>query len=257
MNGFTFVTVVKDNYDDLEKTLSSIDCFSRLFASSLIIVDGSVSNTLTLSVIKSTISSPELISSLVYIELAPNGVYGAMNAAIPHLNQKFVCFMNSGDSICFPGFAIMAEIALAGSTDKVYYGHPLWLNSSKRAGLQLPFNFARIRLPIIGRMPNHQCMLIPSSSHSQLFYNYFDFPIAADLDLKLELLGRLDYVDTGLVVVSCKPGGISQRIDSFRSLLNRTLEYGKIIAKYYGFLPSFVSGVIFALWHSRKLLIKS
>jgi len=257
MKDIVFVTVTKDNFDDLQSTLFSINNFSKVWDISLIVVDSSSNHQQTLEVIGKNITSIRLQKSMLILEDAPKGVYHAMNKAIPHLSGKYVCFMNSGDVIHPLGFGKMMKQASVSTSEKVYYGHPIWLDGTNKVGLKLPFGLHRLRIPFLGRMPNHQCMLVPVSAHSHLYYNFDKYPIAADLDVKLALLRKLEFIDTRLNVTLCKPGGISQQINSFSILFKRAIEYSLITGKYYGLLTLILSWIFFVLWHSRKLLARS
>ncbi len=90
----TIVTINYNNYDNLRKTLQSLEIIRNYeHKIQLIFVDGG-SNDGSVELMRDFIFENKII-----INGPDTGIYNAMNKSIKHINGKYVWFVNSGDEI--------------------------------------------------------------------------------------------------------------------------------------------------------------
>ena len=250
----SIVTVVKDNPEGFAVTLRSF-CSASLFAKfEVIVIDSSIQDLTINNVInRETKEFPGL--KCKYYWYPPRGIYEAMNRSLHLCDSKFICFINSGDSIIPRSWLNFILLSQRIPSRYVVYGHTSWSNPSKRVGLVLPFNLHKKIIPFLGRMPNHQCMLIPLHLQRQHPYLLSEYPIAADLEFKHFVNSQYVLYDSSLTIVKSAPGGASQSISSFSDLFMRAFEFSRIQLLHVGFTSSVITFANFIVWHSRKVLL--
>jgi len=237
----SFVTINLNNANGLTDTITSYLRLLKLVDSNrtsleLIVIDGASSDG-SLGVlhehaktIDKSVSEPD------------SGIYNAMQKGVNLATKQFICFMNSGDVISPDGMLHLIEIAR--NTSDAHSGHPLWSTKVRE------FPFAKY-CPLLLRMPNHQCMLIPRQF---VLDHPFDlrFPIAADLDQKLALhrAGLLRYHSISTTI--CDGNGVSRTIDDLSSLAQRAKEQATVALKHYGFFMAAINYLFFIGWHLPK-----
>lgn len=239
-NSIGFITVNLNNSDGLDRTIRSYNKLKEILPpevrTELIVIDGGSNDSSIETIYSNTTSITK------YISEQDDGIYDAMRKGVELASTNFICFMNAGDTIIPEGMLKLIESAQDANT--AHSGRPFW-NSKIRE-----FPFARHCAPLL-RMPNHQCMLIPRQF---IIDHPFDqkFPIAADLDQKLELhrTGRLLYHN--IPTTTCDGGGISRRIDGFQALTKRAKEQATVANKHYGPLLGAINYLLFIGWHWPK-----
>ena len=249
----SLVSVVKDDPEGFARTIDSFCNASLLAKFEVIVYDGSVYDQTVEEVLHQKISNYPNLQCRYYWD-TPNGIYSAMNNALAHCNSQFVQFINSGDCVDPQSWLKFIILSKSSPSNELNYGHSSWNNKSGNVGLVLPFEYHKNLVPFLGRMPNHQCMLIPTIFQKLHPYKSQKFPIAADLDFKHFANTQYLLNDTGLTIVISTPGGASQKITTFNQLLKRAREFSSIQFIYQGYLSGLITFFVFLSWHSRKVL---
>jgi glycosyltransferase involved in cell wall biosynthesis len=184
------------------------------------------------------------------------GIYDAMNKGIRCVTGQAILFMNSGDCIINHGFQCLIRyfgiVICEKKEATVIYGNNIWRGSLKPGANWLP-NY----LPLLGRLPSHQVMLIPIELQRRSPY-LAEFPVSADQDFKIHLV-KLGIVYRHISENICisSVGGVSQHIKNHANLIERSKETYRIFRKHYGYLWGVIYSLLFYMWNLRKILICS
>lgn len=251
----SILIVVKDDQKGLAATLNSLhNLYSHARALSLplliqiIVKDGSKAPLLSSSRLQGKFS----ILKIQYIHGNDNGIYDAMTCAFNISCGDYVTFLNAGDTVIPENYlraycslyTVMPQTILYGYTDwynKSSPGLPLWID--KFVGIQ----------PYLGRLPNHQAMLIPRDIQNQLGFNS-SFSVSADKDFKIRAAKFFSYFNLDYSIVTSRPGGRSQSIRNINHLCCRTNELFRLMNSNFGLIQAVAYSILFFIWNSRKLI---
>ena len=199
------VTVVKDDLEGLEVTLSSLQ-EQNLEGVEYIVIDSSLNR----SDVAERVSSREAPhSSVRWVE--PEGIYSAMNQGVQLSRGEYIYFANAGDSFASPD-------SLSDIHKVIQQSHPVWVmgpieivEQSGRIVVSPTWNFAveQPRLFARGLFAPHQGTFARTSSVREL--GGFDtlFEIAADYALFLKLTQLSDPLVVDFPIARFSEGGAS------------------------------------------------
>lgn len=130
------------------------------------------------------------------------GIYDAMNKALPKITGKWVYFLGADDEL-LPGFSAMAE-QLADEKN-IYYGNVL-ADGVKRSGLISPYYMAKGGI-------YHQAIIYPKAVFDTYKYDT-KYRIAADyaLNMKLYKDKRFSFVYIDIIIAKYNHTGISSQV---------------------------------------------
>lgn len=241
----SFVTVNYNNHVGLEKTIEGLVGLNNLlslkkteFKVELIVIDGH-SGGADKKILRKYAEHLDIIVSEEDL-----GVYDAMNKGIELATGEYINFMNSGD-VPISNNIIKVLKSLDGLN--CVYGTGEWTSKPKSIMVNSISSFWC-------KMPNHQAMFIPRHWHLENKYN-LNYPIAADLDIKLKLNNsmKLSFIDLPLVI--CEPGGMSQTIKSFHELRMRANEIYQISSTNNGLISGYANYLKYTIWHGFSKLL--
>lgn len=254
MFAITVVTITKNDTSGLEMTARSVEkLLERLdvsrFDLAWIIKSGDAIESLAdygLNINRQLTDRTRLITGI------DSGIYDAMSKAVDLVNDGYVVFMNSGDRFEVDGMLSLLDIAderhKCTGKSPIFFGRPRW-NSGADPGLKILPKF----MPRLGRLPNHQCMLIPVALQRQLGFDQ-GLPVSADKDFKIRAyLQKTPFVASPEYTAICQPGGRSQLIRDHSELRRRAEELYRLMEKNYSKSWALVYAGLFFLWNSRKL----
>lgn len=197
---FSIVTITRDNLEGLKHTYLSLKSQSML-GFEWIVIDGASTDG---SLDYLADNPPDILHS------APdNGIYDAMNHAIPLINGKFCLFLNAGDQLAAPWTLAHIEKTLINETECLFaYG-----DSHEQSGDIVRFKPSRSHaLSNLGLFTHHQSMLY-ASERLKCFRYDTAYTIAADYDLTLRFLNGLEsarILKLPVPIALYEGGGISQ-----------------------------------------------
>lgn len=215
---FSIVTITRNNLAGIKATHGSLQS-QNMRDFEWIVIDGA-----------STDGSLEYLAQNppTHLHSAPdNGIYDAMNTAIPLINGLFCLFLNAGDQLAAPSTLTYLEKSISGSKDWLFiYGDSLEdTNGKARYKPARSHQFRNTRL-----FTHHQSMLYAAKRLKSFRYNT-DYPIAADYDLTLRFLEGIKadkIMRLDIPIALYEAGGISQtnayqgRVEQFS--IRRNLE---------------------------------
>ena len=109
-------------------------------------------------------------------------------------------------------------------------------------------------IPLLGRLPSHQSMIIPRKLQLENLYDE-NFPVSADKDFKLKIyLNKVKFIITNYVVCLSLPGGKSQYFENHKKLKVRVKEIFLIYNKNYNFIWALLYASAFYIWNLRKIV---
>ena len=187
----------------------------------------------------------QLGDQLVHRSQTGRGIYGAMNEALPFVENDFFMFLNSGDSA--QGSLVDQLPHL--NNQRVHCYKSSWHDVSgiSRNG---PLFSGRVSF-MFGKMPNHQAMVFPGN----LSTNKYDetFPIAADQDMKLTLFCSQLLEFHSNIMVSSLVGGASSRKLKLHEVKDRYFESRKIFLRHYSSAWAEILGVYYGIRFLTRL----
>jgi glycosyltransferase involved in cell wall biosynthesis len=242
----TVVTVVFNGEKYLEETILSV--INQTYDNvEYIIVDGASTDG-TLDIIRKYEHAIDY-----WVSERDRGIYDAMNTGAKLAHGDALSYMNAGDCIVDKGFYKLInryqELKLNNLSLFVAYGNNLW-RGSKNPGIKFLPKF----LPLLGRLPSHQSMLIPRLIQLRFPYD-LTFPVSSDRDFKIAIYHKkIKYFRIDSVVCISEPGGISQTIQNYKQLINRAEETLAVMSKNCNSIYSIIYSIIFLFWNVRKIL---
>lgn len=137
-----------------------------------------------------------------WISEKDNGIYDAMNKALPHITGQWVYFLGADDEL-LPEFSVM--INELKDTSAIYYGNVL-ANGVKRSGLISPYYMAKGGI-------YHQAIIYPKSVFDNYTYNT-KYKIAADYALNMRLYKdkRYKFIYADIIIAKYNHTGISSQV---------------------------------------------
>lgn len=245
----SIVTVTYNCRNLLERTIKSVLNLSYDNVEFIIVDGGSTDN--TLNIIKNYNNYIDF-----WISQKDSGIYNAMNKGSKFATGDMLFFLNAGDKLINREFIKLASLFKKNSD---LYGNNFVLCGTHVYTVAYP-GFKLLKknfLPLLGRLPSHQSMLIPRKLQLQNKYDE-QFPVSADKDFKLRIyLKNVNYVIKNYVVCLSLPGGKSQSIKNHFDLKRRTFETFCIFKKNYNFLWAIIYSFVFYMWNLRKILNKT
>ena len=196
---YAIVTITKDNLDGLKKTEASVKA-QTLDNYEWIVIDGNSND-----------GTKEYLESInaKYISEDDNGIYDAMNKAIPLVNGRYTIFMNAGDQFAHPD--VLRKIRITPS----YLPNLIYGDALEQCG-KLPdeniFKAAKSHKQIHrGLFTHHQAIFYKTRFLKEFSYNTF-YKLAADYDLTLRFLKKNpDAFYVAQPICIFEAGGVSQR----------------------------------------------
>ena len=245
----TIITVTYNCRNLLERTIKSVLNLSYDNIEFIIVDGGSTDG--TLNIIKKYDGFIDF-----WISEEDRGIYNAMNKGSKYAEGDALFFLNAGDKLKNREFGRLIKLF---EKKKNLYGYNFVLCGTHVYTIDYPgFKFLKKNfIPILGRLPSHQSMLIPKKIQLQNMYDE-NFPISADKDFKLKIyLKNVKYIIKDYVVCLSLPDGKSQYIKSHIDLKRRTLETFSIFKKNYNFLWAMFYSFAFYIWNFRKIINKN
>ena len=242
----TIITVTYNCRSLLERTIKSVLNISYDNIE-FIIVDGN-SNDRTLNIIKKYNKFIDF-----WVSEDDSGLYDAMNKGTKFARGDAIFFLNAGDKIKNKEFVNLIKLfndyKKKFGSNFVLCGTHVYTKNYPGFKL-LEKNF----IPMLGRLPSHQSMLIPKKLQLKNMYDK-KFPISADKDFKIKLyLKNVRFIIKNYVVCLSLPDGKSQSIRDHFNLKNRTLETFFIFKKNYNFIWALIYSFAFYIWNFRKII---
>lgn len=236
------ITIVYNNFRDIERTIRSVVNQSYPHIE-YIIIDGASTDG-TLGVVQG------YADRIAHIVSEPDkGIYDAMNKGLALASGDYVLFMNSGDEL-YDADTVSAVFASGDGAD-IYYGETelfdeAWNSLGLRRHAAPPrFDWRGFRY---GMNICHQAIYVRRSIAGPYDLRY---ALSADVDWVIRVAKKAQtIVNTQRLVAKYLVGGLSKK--RHRQSLKERFQ---ILAKHYGFLPNlFNHGVIACrlLWHYVK-----
>ena len=169
----SIVTVVKNDYKRLLKTVVSLENFYSDSNYEHIIIDG-ISTDSTLDLIRQ-------LSSKVNVKILSEqdtGIYDAMNKGVKLASGKYLLFLNAGDCMLENNDHLFSLLGAVPKNIDIVCFPSLLKNGDKTLPL-IPYSFPRHRMPT-----SHQAMLFSKKFTTINLYNS-KYKVAGDFDLYL------------------------------------------------------------------------
>ena len=215
----SIITVIKNDFDRLEKTISSMRFYYNDKFFEHIIVDGNSSDQ-TNPFIKKKLKK---VKNIIFKSSNDNGIYDAMNIGIGLSNGEFILFLNAGDKLVADKLELLKKL-------NKYIG-------LKPHILCFPFNQVFME-QIIERFPKKKSLdKLPTSHQAMVFSKKFlqasqynlSYKIASDFDLYLQSdKSKVYFVSNFTVLTMVEGEGVASQ-----NFLLSYLEYLKIISNRY------------------------
>ena len=191
-----------------------------------------------------------------WISKKDRGIYDAMNKGSKFAMGDALFFLNAGDKLINEQFIRLIKLF---EQNRKLYGKNFVLCGTHIYTKNYPgFKFLKNNfIPLLGRLPSHQSMLIPKKLQLENLYDE-KFPISADKDFKLKIyLKKVKYIIKNYTVCLSLPDGKSQNMSNHLNLKNRTIETYYIFKKNYNILWALIYSFVFYIWNFRKLINKN
>lgn len=229
----SIITVTKNDFDRLKKTISSMRSYYNDKFFEHIIIDGNSSDK-TISFIKKKLNKEK---NIIFKSSNDNGIYDAMNSGINYSKGSFVLFLNSGDEMLIEKSQIIAKL--------------LELNNSKYDLICFPFihdfrSYKLIKKPkklLKHTLPtSHQAMFFSKKFFVQNKYNT-KYSVASDFDIYQKIESKKICLIENFNPLSKVEGEGFATENKMKSYI----EYVKIIVFYYSGLLKIYLVILIAL----------
>jgi glycosyltransferase involved in cell wall biosynthesis len=244
----SFITVVFNNRDNLEKTISAVRK-QKYTNTEIIIIDGGSTDG-TLEVIE---KYKDVIAYSVSEK--DNGIYDAMNKGLRAAAGDYVWFMNSGDVPCDDD--TLTDVFKTVKDADVYYGDTEMVDEEGKSygnrTLKVPPKELNWKKMIDGMVVSHQSMIVKRGICGEYDISY---RFVADIDWAIKLLKKSNkVVNTNLTLSKFLIGGYSRQytIKSLKErfgMLCKHFNCMKVILNHFKLSYKFVIYII----KRRKLL---
>jgi glycosyltransferase involved in cell wall biosynthesis len=209
----SFITVVFNNRENLEKTIAAIRN-QKYTNTEIIIIDGGSTDG-TLDVVE---KNKDIIAYSVSEK--DNGIYDAMNKGLRAAKGDYVWFMNSGD-IPFDDDTLMNVFKTVKDGD-VYYGDTEMVDETGKSfgnrTLKVPPKELDWKKMIDGMVVSHQSLIVKRAICDEYDINY---RFVSDIDWAIKLLKKSSKViNTNLTLSKFLIGGYSRQY-TIKSLKER------------------------------------
>jgi glycosyltransferase involved in cell wall biosynthesis len=199
----TIITIAKNNYQGLLKTLESLRGQDFKAWSLVIVVGKSTDDTLSLA--KEFSSKFEGTS---VVEQTDSGIYEAMNLGMRHVDSDYVWFMNSGDTFHDSRSLKFGTLAASRQDCALIVGHHQIQGDNRKfknsVGKLHPLAFAFSR-----RGSCHQAMIFKTSFLNKNSMYDTKYKYCADYKLALSLAIQSSCYRISETLCSIEPGGVS------------------------------------------------
>jgi len=157
---------------------------------------------------------------------SPRGIYPAINAALDLCVDSPFVILGAGDQLSPTALSALSHV----QPDQVTSGLTSWhapggsSTQSRRSGRSRSY-------PALGLFRSHQGMIFgPRLAHERYAEEY---PIAADLDVKLRLWRKGSVREINVPVASCLVGGASDRRPTSREIGTRSQELRQVFLRHF------------------------
>ena len=215
---FSIITVVKNDQDNIEKTVKSVLDQRQRSNVEYIIIDGNSSDS-SLSIINKYKDEVDKI-----ISEKDNGIYDAMNKGILHSTGNIIAFCNSGD-ILYPNglYYVEKEFILKkcdfvfGTVMRNYLGSKIIKKGFKEKRIQYNFDFATA----------HSTGFYAKKELINFIGNYnTKFKCSSDYDFYLRIINAKKFLGSSTtgdeIIGEVASGGFSSTLSFFDHLLEET-----------------------------------
>lgn len=221
---FTVVTVTRNDYSRLNKTLNSLKSYYQYTDFEHIIIDGA-STDKSITLIKSYATE---YSNIKFVSEEDEGIYDAMNKGILLSHGDFILFLNAGDQILISPNTLMQKISRLTSTQIDIICFSFVHNWDDFNIVRNPQKINSLKMPT-----SHQGMLFSKDFLSKNKYDT-SYKVAADFDFYLRADPKRITLFNNVTPLSIVEG---DGIASSQSLKSYS-EYCKIIIRKYGLIKS-------------------
>ena len=235
----SIVSVVYNADEVFEKTILSVigQTYSHI---EYIVIDG-----------ESTDHTKDIIQKYrnyidVLVMEKDQGIYDAMNKALPLATGDFLIFMNAGD-LLLSNDIIDWVVSYITKKDNVYYGDAIFVNDERKQMTLYAEEFTKYT--ICNKNLCYQTIFYPRIAYQTMRFD-LRYPVMADYKYNITLMKEYSFVHLPLIVCLYNTCGISSyKIDSFFS------EKLSIIFQQLGFLYGIFAICTMQFWE-WKLFIK-
>lgn len=231
----TIITVVKNNFDGIKKTINSVR--SQLFTNYEHIILDSNSNDGTSEFLKNNLNP-----KTIYLREEDNGIYEAINKGINMSNGEYIGLLHSGDF--FYSNKSLRYISENLKTVDYIFGD-LAYYKEKRINRIWKFKINNTHKPNPFKIPHPTLFLKKKIIENFNFYEK-NFKISSDTDFLIKLCkNNFKYKKLDKFLIFMQSGGVSF---SFFNLGKKLMEDMKILKKHYKFF--------FIIIYIYKVMIK-
>lgn len=174
---------------------------------------------------------PEFERSVQGLEItvivqSPAGVYPAINTALDYCSESPLVILGAGDVLLPSALSALTEVGHS----EVLSGLTSWHESAKSSSQPLLPSRSR-SFPALALFRSHQGMVFGPGLRSLRYAE--EFPVAADLDVKLRLWRQGSMREIDIPIASCLVGGVSDRRPHPRELRTRARELRSVFNRHF------------------------
>lgn len=190
----TIITITRDDYHGLKKTLESVEKFKEIFDADYVVVDAS-------SIGEFAKMHQRFSQTIdVLLEGPDTGIYNGMNRGLAHVTSRYVLFLNSGDVLAANSSVWVNEIRKNPQCD-LFFSDICVNDGSDVININYSWHFC------FHNAMNHQNMII---STKLLDCGYDErFKICADVKWQIENLSKISKFKLSTPISIFDLGGIS------------------------------------------------